>query len=314
MNKKIKKEYMFLGGLMLLGFVIVGIYIFNKSYALDETGSIDLDCDKEVAGSGDEIVCSVIGNVSSYQVSALESQVSLSENLEFVSFTVDSTSEDEDDRWQGNGDDGNIQLYIANNKSDEFTIGELKVKVKENSVVDEEDITLKDVVFYNENFEEREIASITANIKGSSDTNEDYLTINNLDVLEDEKIIYNLDVNKTYSEILKNIDTNGNIKILDKDNKELSDSNVLKTGDTIKIEFSSKNVEYKISVLGDINGDGEIDGFDVAPLYSYAIGVKVNISREGILAGDIQNDNEIDGFDVAPLYSYAIGANSSLRK
>lgn len=186
--------------------------------------------------------------------------------------------------------------------------------MKENSVVDEEDITLKDVVFYNENFEEREIASITANIKGSSDTNEDYLTINNLDVLEDEKIIYNLDVNKTYSEILKNIDTNGNIKILDKDNKELSDSNVLKTGDNIKIEFSSKNVEYKISVLGDINGDGEIDGFDVAPLYSYAIGVKVNISREGILAGDIQNDNEIDGFDVAPLYSYAIGANSSLRK
>ena len=277
MKDKIKKEYMFLGGVMLLALGIVGMYFFNKSYALDDAEKIDINCDKEVAISGEEITCSITGMVSSYQVSALESQVNLSDNLEFVSFTVDNTTTEEDDTWQGTGDDGNIQLYI-NNKTSTFSIGELKVKVKDDtSITNSDSITLENTIFYDEQFKENVIENATYSIGN------EYLNINNLDVDEDDNIIYNLDINDTYTELFSNIDTSGTITVLDKNGNKVDESNNLRTGDIIQIKLNSETIEYKISVLGDVTSDGKVSFSDVTSLYQYYSAVK-DISREEKIA------------------------------
>lgn len=131
----------------------------------------------------------------------------------------------------------------------------------------------------------------------------EYLEINDLTKNDDDKIIYKLKLGTTYSELLKNIDTSGKITIKNSSGKEVSVDSVIKTSDIISIKLSSKVVEYKISVLGDVASDGAINIGDIAKLYSY-LKKKIQIDKESELSGDVVLDGNINIGDVAKLYSY----------
>ena len=90
-----------------------------------------------------------------------------------------------------------------------------------------------------------------------------------LKIDEDKKIIYDIRLGTTYTELFENISTSGTIEIYTKDGEELKESSITKTNSIIKIKLSSKTYEYTISVLGDTTGDGYVKLGDISKLYSY---------------------------------------------
>ena len=69
-------------------------------------------------------------------------------------------------------------------------------------------------------------------------TNE-YIDVSKLNI-NDQNIISGFNIGDTYEDIINNIDTSGEIKILDKSGKKLTNYDIIKTGDKIKIELSTE--------------------------------------------------------------------------
>jgi len=63
------------------------------------------------------------------------------------------------------------------------------------------------------------------------------------------------------------------------------------------------SIEYKLSVLGDSTGDGDIDIADVAKTYQF-LKEKAQMDKVYQVAVDVTFDEEILINDVAKLYSY----------
>ena len=129
--------------------ILLSLMIIIPINAKALTGSVSITCDKESYGMNDTATCSVKGtsNEEVYSISSLFSNSSYA-NIEF---TPDSS-------WQGNGDEGNIQLYTDTGKKGTFNIGTLKVK-------------LKDIKFGDTNGAEEDITASKTNVKFSQNTN-----------------------------------------------------------------------------------------------------------------------------------------------
>lgn len=138
-----------------------------------------------------------------------------------------------------------------------------------------------------------------------------YLNFN--DVVKDDtnKVLKRISSNTKYSDFKKKISTSGTINIKSKDNKVMSDSDIVKTGDIIEIKLNDITYNYTFSVLGDLTGTGDSNLGDVAKLYK---GIKTgslkSFERD---AGDVTLDGNVNIGDVAKLYGYIKGRISSLE-
>ncbi len=102
------------------------------------TGSINITCDKESYNLNETATCKITGT-SDEEVRSVSAKIN-SEYLN-VSFTADSI-------WQGNGDNGNIQLYSDSAKKGTFNIGTLKLTVKDSDSTEVSGVlTLSDVKY-----------------------------------------------------------------------------------------------------------------------------------------------------------------------
>lgn len=94
---------------------------------------------------------------------------------------------------------------------------------------------------------------------------------------------------------------NSNLKVFNMQGEEITNlANLLvATGQVIKLYNSENEVIDSITLIvkGDLNGDGEVDIFDIARLNQLILGAELNEMFR--LAGDINGDNEIDIFDMA---------------
>ena len=129
------------------------------------TGSVSITCDKESYGMNDTVTCSVKGtsNEEVYSISASIVDTS-NATIEFIT----------DSAWQGNGDEGNIQLYTDTGKKGTFNIGTLKVKLKDTSTSDTSlGLEIKDVKFGDTDGTEEDITASKATISFSQNTNND---------------------------------------------------------------------------------------------------------------------------------------------
>ena len=98
-------------------------------------------------------------------ISSLSAKISVSSQLEFISFTTASI-------WQGGESNKTINLYTADNKIGNFNIGAINVKVKNDAnSVGEESVLIYDVKFYDNNFSEITVSNSSSNIKLTSINN-----------------------------------------------------------------------------------------------------------------------------------------------
>ena len=63
-------------------------------------------------------------------------------------------------------------------------------------------------------------------------------------------------------------------------------------------------------LMGDVNGDGEIDAADAGLISRYDAGF-ITLTAEQLLAGDVNNDGEVDAADAGLISRYDAGFISS---
>lgn len=145
----------------------LSIFILSINQVNADT-SIYLECPKSTT-IGSTINCDVSAT-SDIEISAITTKLDISDNLELISFTPDTS-------WQGNGNKGNIALYTYPNQKGTFKLGIASIKVLNSS--NSSSITLKNTIFYNSNFKAINGNNASKNIKLlSTNNNLASLTIN----------------------------------------------------------------------------------------------------------------------------------------
>lgn len=197
-----------------------------------------------------------------------------------------------------------------------LTISELLGKIKENNVdvkiVDKDD---KEVTSGNISEDNKLVVYYDEALLDSYSFKLEYLDIDSSVIVDNENKIFNrLELGTTYGELKEKIDTSGEITIIPYDKSVLTDSSVIRTGDKVKIKFkgNSNEIEYTLSVLGDLTGDGELAVNDVAKLYSNVRG-RNKLDMVFMNAGDIINNGSVAVNDVSRLYAYMRGRAETLE-
>lgn len=106
----------------------------------------------------------------------------------------------------------------------------------------------------------------------------------------------------TIKEIKEIIETNGDIKIYDKEGNEITEeSKIAKTGMKVEITTEAEEAEYIITVVGDLNRDGRVNNIDLLKLARYILKIDTKLEEEQVIASDIYEDEEVDDSDLQKL-------------
>ena len=145
-------------------------------------------------------------------------------------------------------------------------------------------------------------AGYTKTITGLTITNthksNDYLNINDYIVDNDTNIISNIFDDLKVSEFMTKVNTNGNMTIVNKNNQEIDNDEIICTGYKLKVIFDEEIKEYKLSVKGDVLGNGKIEIRDAKMISQHIIDKNIILGEEYLLAADYNGDGNIKMNDV----------------
>lgn len=217
------------------------------------SGSVSLKCNKTTLYLNETTTCTLTG-YSSEEVSALSARLNASGNISVSDISTSSI-------WQGDGSDGDIELYTDNNKNGSFNIATFKVKASSN--IGSGKINVTSVNFTDASFMEHSVSSNSLEISveeekvvepekpvdsGSTNNKEEPKKEENNTVVPDKKQEQN-----TTIVIDKKQEQNTTVKTEEKkDDDATLKSIVLSVGN---IEFDSSKLVYDIEVSNNI---GEI--------------------------------------------------------
>ena len=112
----------------------------------------------------------------------------------------------------------------------------------------------------------------------------------------------------TLSNMIYEQNPNVQVVINDKDGNAKSNSN-LATGDKITITLNNETVSYKLSLKGDVNGDGVINSIDIARIQRHIL--KLALQQEEYKdAADTNYDGIINSIDIAKVQRHILGIKS----
>lgn len=123
-------------------------------------------------------------------------------------------------------------------------------------------------------------------------------------IVENENKIYvsGISPEDTIQDLKNNIETNGKIKIYDAAGREITDeTEKSKTGMKLEIYTASEKAEYTLVMMGDINGDGKVDGIDLLKLARYIVELDTNIKGEYLFASNVYPDERVNDIDLLKL-------------
>ena len=139
-------------------------------------------------------------------------------------------------------------------------------------------------------------------IKAFTIKDEENVTSNIYEV--EGRYIYKIPSNTTVKELLDNINIkNGEAKIYEEE-KQLSNSTKIKTGNTLEVG----NDKYYLAVAGDINKDGNVNVIDLARLKLHLINMN-KLSGIDLKAGDINGDRNINIVDLSRIKLIILNIN-----
>lgn len=147
---------------------------------------------------------------------------------------------------------------------------------------------------------------LLSNILELNETDKErYLTENKkllgLDELYDKiENIYISRVNSetTKTEFLKNLNTNGNVKIFLEDGTELNEDNFVGTGMKVQINMYGETKEFYIVVMGDFSGDGKVTAQDLSTINKAILKI-LDLDEISTLAGDIDENGKLTATDLS---------------
>lgn len=124
--------------------------------------NIYMTCNQDVI-TKDSVSCSIKGNTTTTTI-AVSLKVKTGSNITFKSFTPSSV-------WQGDGEDGNVDLYTANDILGKYDIGTLNLNVESLYQGLDTSITLYSVSVYDRDGKETKLDNYTKKIRIASNDN-----------------------------------------------------------------------------------------------------------------------------------------------
>lgn len=122
----------------------------------------------------------------------------------------------------------------------------------------------------------------------------------------DEKYLSRVSPKTTVEEFIKKCESNGTIEIFDQNGNKLNSNDIVGTGMTVRATKDDEKIELKISVIGDLNGNGKVTLTDIARAELAYIG-NIELENEYKLSADINNDGKQTLTDIAKLEQYVVG-------
>ncbi|MBR4830465.1 MAG: InlB B-repeat-containing protein, partial [Bacilli bacterium] len=137
----------------------------------------------------------------------------------------------------------------------------------------------------------------------------DIYEVRDIDIEDEDidRIVIGAEPNTTIGEFKDNmLNPNEYIKIYDLDNNELSDDDIVKTGQIIRLEYNGNVYDEAILILrGDIDGDGLIDVTDEALITDHIL-MATQITGYRFLAADVVEDGLLDVSDDSKITDYIL--------
>lgn len=119
--------------------------------------------------------------------------------------------------------------------------------------------------------------------------------------ITDDRIIYEINPGIGKEELINKVTTNANVMFLDDKDIMLRDGEKIKTGDKLRATFSTRVVEYKLSVKGDVLGTGSLSVGNAKKIAKHVIDKDVLVGEEYLLAADYNSDGKIKMNDVVKI-------------
>lgn len=117
--------------------------------------------------------------------------------------------------------------------------------------------------------------------------------------------ISNISPGTTVSELLSKIDTNGDVEVVDRNRKKVSNESIIGTGYYLNVVFGKSSASansYLLAINGDVSGDGNVSFIDIT--LSYKGYVNNNLSDVNKVAIDFDKNNVFNYDDILKHVEY----------
>lgn len=266
-------------------------------YALE--GELSITCDSQGLYKTEDTNCTISGTTDEV-VTGLEGVLAFSEDVEISNFTFTSD-------WLSMTAISTVTSGVTieaiasaeqghEDINGDFTLATFKARLNEEATSYSQEITISSIKFYDANVN-TVIIEDDATI-----TFEDFMEISDYTVDEDKEVIYRLRP-MTVGAFKQNIVTNVFYGIYDAEDNLIEDAMALKTGYFFRTTLMNVNYNYKISVLGDVLGEGHSSTNGARTIARHIIDGNVLSGDEVLLSADINDDKTIKMNDVMRMLS-----------
>ena len=273
--------------------------IINYSSSDNKVATIDKNGKVTILSSGNTVIKAIVIDGENYFYNIKEASYTLTVNKKIINIPITSISLNKTSGTKYIGETENLIVSYnpsntTDNKSITWTTSNNKVATINNGVVKAVGagnaiITAKvmnKTATYNITVKKKENRPIT--YKYTYDSS--------------KKIIFKLNNNVNINTFKNNLNYSSIIK---SNNNILKDNDLIRTNMTITYTDDEGNVQiYNTSVLGDVNGDGNINALDYVKIKNHIMNTKKILKDVFILSADYNNDGKISALDYVRIKNY----------
>ena len=139
-------------------------------------------------------------------------------------------------------------------------------------------------------------------------SSDEYKIGDNTEYVEGDTIVSNIKVGTTYEKFIEKINTNGAIRVVDMNNNEIATTTNVGTGMTVIITKDEDEISLKLSVLGDLDGNGKVSVTDLSKL-NQALTETITLEGEYKVAGDLDQNGKISVTDLSMINQILVQSN-----
>ena len=273
--------------------------IINYSSSNNKVATIDKNGKVTILSSGNTVIKAIVIDGENYFYNIKEASYTLTVNKKIINIPITSISLNKTSGTKYIGETENLVVSYnpsntTDNKSITWTTSNKKVAIINNGVVKAVGVgnavitakVMNKTATYNITVKKKENRPIT--YKYTYDSS--------------KKIIFKLNNNININTFKNNLNYNPIIK---SNNNILKDNDLIRTNMTITYTDDEGNVQiYNTSVLGDVNGDGNINALDYVKIKNHIMNTKKITGDVFILSADYNNDGKISALDYVRIKNY----------
>ena len=273
--------------------------IINYSSSDNKVATIDKNGKVTILSPGNTVIKAIVIDGENYFYNIKEASYTLTVNKKIINIPITSISLNKTSGTKYIGETENLIVSYnpsntTDNKSITWTTSNSKVATINNGVVKAVGVgnavitakVMNKTATYNITVKKKENRPIT--YKYTYDSS--------------KKIIFKLNNNININTFKNNLNYSSIIK---SNNNILKDNDLIRTNMTITYTDDEGNVQiYNTSVLGDVNGDGNINALDYVKIKNHIMNTKKITGDVFILSADYNNDGKISALDYVRIKNY----------